>query len=96
MNLATDGDFSGTVIPYNFRYFVISCFKHAPWQDIDQVLLHEIIIIIFFTVFSSSEVLDKITSIRSKLPTAACWYRGEKRGNCEANQARIQDFEMGG
>ena len=49
-------------------------------QDIDQVLLHEII---FFLscVFSSSEVLGKITSIRSKLPTAACWPREEKRGN---------------
>ena len=37
------------------------------------------------SVFSSSEVLGKITSIRSKLPTAACWSREEKRGNCEAN-----------
>ena len=36
-------------------------------------------------VFSSSEVLAKITSIRSKLPTAACWCREKKRGNCEAN-----------
>ena len=36
------------------------------------------------SVFSSSEVLGKITSIRSKLPTAACWSREEKRGNCEA------------
>ena len=33
----------------------------------------------------SSEVLGKITSIGSKLPTAACWSREEKRGNCEAN-----------
>ena len=32
------------------------------------------------SAFSSSEVLDKITSIRSKLPTAACWSRKEKRG----------------
>ena len=39
------------------------------------------------SVFSSSEVLGKITSIRSKLPTAVCWSREEKRaGNCEANQ----------
>ena len=37
-----------------------------------QVLLHEI------SVFSSSEVLAKITSIRSKLPTAACWSREKK------------------
>ena len=36
-------------------------------------------------VFSSSEVLGKITSIRSKHPTAACWSREEQRGNCEAN-----------
>ena len=27
----------------------------------------------FLSVFSSSEVLAKITFIRSKLPTAACW-----------------------
>ena len=32
----------------------------------------------FFCVFSSSEVLAKITSIRSKLPTAACWSREKK------------------
>ena len=31
------------------------------------------------SVFSSSEVLAKITSIRSKLPTAACWSRKKKR-----------------
>ena len=37
------------------------------------------------SVFSSSEVLGKITSIWNKLPTAACWSREEKRGNCEAN-----------
>ena len=35
----------------------------------------------FLSVFSSSEVLGEITSIRSKLPTAACWPREEKRGN---------------
>ena len=29
-------------------------------------------------------MLGKITSIRSKLPTAACWSRKEKRGNCKA------------
>ena len=32
------------------------------------------------SVFSSSEVLGKITSIRSKLPTSACWSWEEKRG----------------
>ena len=37
------------------------------------------------SVFSSSGVLGKITSIRSKLPTAACWCQEEKRGNCEAD-----------
>ena len=36
-------------------------------------------------VFSSSEVFGKIASIRSKLPTAACWSGEEKRGKCEAN-----------
>ena len=36
------------------------------------------------SVFSSSEVLGKITSIRSKLvlPTAACWSREEKLALC--------------
>ena len=38
-------------------------------QDIDQVLLHE------DHFFLSSELLDKNASIRSKLPTAACWSR---------------------
>ena len=41
--------------------------------------------VFWFRVFSSIEVFGKITSIRSKLPTAACWSREEKRGNCEAN-----------
>ena len=57
----------------------------------DQVLLHEIILIL--SIFSSSEVLGKITSIRSKLPTAACWAREEKKGNCEANLLCVEsDF----
>ena len=38
-----------------------------------------------FSLFSSSEVLGKISSIRSKLPTAACWSGEEKRVTCEAN-----------
>ena len=33
---------------------------------------------VFLSVFSSSEVLAKITSIRSKLQTSACWPRGKK------------------
>ena len=37
------------------------------------------------SVFSSSEVLGKITSIRNKLVTVTCWSRKEKRGKCEAN-----------
>ena len=45
------------------------------------------------SVFSSSEVLGKITSVRSKLPTAACWSREEKRGNCEGNLLYVEsDF----
>ena len=40
------------------------------------------------SVFSSSEVLGSITSIRSKQPTAACWSREEKRGDCVANLLR--------
>ena len=46
-------------------------------QDIDQVLLHEITF--FVSVFSSSEVFRKNASIRRKLPTAACWFRGKKK-----------------
>ena len=57
-------------------------------QDIGQVLLYEIIF--FLSVFSSSEVLGKITSIWSKLPTAACWFREEMRGNCEANLLYVE------
>ena len=38
-------------------------------QDIDQVLLHG------DNFFLSSELLDKNASIRSNLPTAACWSR---------------------
>ena len=64
--------------------WAILLIREQRCQDIDQVLLHEII---FFCldVFSSSEDLGKITSIQSKLPTAACWSRKEKRGNSEAN-----------
>ena len=47
----------------------------------------------FLSLFSISEVLGKITSIRSKLPTAACWSREEKKGNCEANLLCVEtDF----
>ena len=59
----------------------ISPIREWRCQDIGQVLLNEINIFCF-SVFSSSEVLGKITSIRSKLPTAACWSREEKRGTC--------------
>ena len=60
-------------------------------QDIDQVLLHEIIL--FLNVFSSSEMWGKPSSIRSKLPTAACWSWEEKWGNCEANLLYVEsDF----
>ena len=61
----------------NFCLWLWAILPIRDWrcQDIDQVLLHEII---FFCVFSSSEVLAKITSIRSKLPTAACWSREKK------------------
>ena len=48
-----------------------------------KLLLHELFF--FLSVFSSSEVLAKITAIRSRLLTAACWSRGKKRGNFEAN-----------
>ena len=45
------------------------------------------------SVFSSTEVLGRNTSIRSKLLTVACWSREEKRGKCEANLLYIEsDF----
>ena len=45
------------------------------------------------SVFSSSEVLGKVTSIGSKLPTAAYWSWEEKRGNCEATLLYVEsDF----
>ena len=44
----------------------------------------------FLSVFSSRQVLGKITSIPSKLPTAACWSREEQRGNCEANLLYVE------
>ena len=38
-------------------------------------------------------MLAKITSIRSKLPTAACLSREKKRGNCEAKLLDVEsDF----
>ena len=46
----------------------------------------------FLTVYSSEE-LAEIISIRSKLPTAACWSPEKKRGNCEANLLYVEsDF----
>ena len=67
------------------------CEQLIRCQDIDQVLLHEIFF--FLSVFSISEVLGTITFIGSKLPTAACWSREGKRGNCEANLLYIEsDF----
>ena len=39
---------------------------------------------------SSLLVLRKNASIRSKLPTAACWSREEKRGKCEANMLYVK------
>ena len=53
--------------------YYVSNFADAK---IYQVLLHEIIF--FLSVFSNSEVLAKINSIRSKLPTAACWSQENK------------------
>ena len=73
---------------------VLFCEQFCPFADggakisIKSVSLHEAIFL-GLSAFSSSEVLGKITSIRSGLPTtqwtAACWSRHEKRGNCEAN-----------
>ncbi len=50
-----------------------------------KILLMSVLLFICLDVFNSSEVLGKITSVRSKLPTAACWSWEETRGNCEAN-----------
>ena len=65
--------------------------QHENEAEIKKVLLHKIFF--FLSVFSSREVLAKITSIWSKLPTAACWSREKKRGNCEANLLYVEsDF----
>ena len=64
----------------------------APAQDIDQVLLHRIIFC-SQCIQQQWSVSQKITSIRSKLPTAVCLSRGKKRGNCEANLLYVEsDF----
>jgi len=52
-------------------------------QDIDEVLLHGDHF--FLSAFSSSEVLSKNTSIRSKLPTAACWSREKREEGVKPN-----------
>ena len=50
---------------------LIMCLAAQLREQFSRVLLHEIIFF-FLSVFSSSELLGKITTIRSKLPTAAC------------------------
>ena len=70
MTLQEDKRFLCVWLLYNIY---VSNFADAK---IYQVLFHEIIF--FPSVFSSSEVLAKIPSIWSKLPTTACWSR-EKR-----------------
>ena len=50
-----------------------------------KILIKSVLLFICFDVFSNSEVLGKIDSIRSKLPSAACCSWEEKGGNCEAN-----------
>ena len=52
--------------------FADSRMKVPRYRSSPTLRLHEIIVFCL-GVFSSSEVLAKITSIRSKLPTAACW-----------------------
>ena len=62
------------------------------YQDVHHVLLYEIIL---FSVYSAAlnTLLGKNASIRSKLPTAACSSREEKRRKCEANLLYVKsDF----
>ena len=62
------------------------------YQDVHHVLLYEIIL---FSVYSAAlnTLLGKNASIQSKLPTAACSSREEKRRNCEANLLYVKsDF----
>ena len=70
------------------RQGIFMCLAALLCEQFSRALLHEIFF--FLSVFSSSEVLGKITSIRSKLPTAACWSQEEKRGNCEANLLYVE------
>ena len=87
MTLEDDKRFLSVWLLYYVSNFADSRMKVPRYQ----VLLHEIIFF-FLSVFSSSKVLAKITSIRSKLSTAAC-SREKKRGNCEANLLYVEsDF----
>ena len=52
------------------RQEIFMCLAAILSEQFSRVLLHEIIF--FLSVLSSSELLGKITSIRSKLLTAAC------------------------
>ena len=56
--------------------FADSRMKVPRYRSSPTLRLHEITF--FISVFSSGEVLAKITSIRSKLPTAACLSREKK------------------
>ena len=77
------------------RFFMYLAALLSEWrrQDNDQVLLHEIILFSQCIQVAAVRVSAKITSIRNKLPTAACWSRKKKGGNCEANLVYVKsDF----
>ena len=57
-------------------------------QDIDQVFLHG------DHFFLSSELLDKNASIRSKLPTAACWSRDITEENLKQTTLRAESLSI--
>ena len=78
-----------------FFFFMYLAALLSEWrrQDSDQVLLHEIIFFLQCIQAEAVRASAKITSIRNKLPTAACWSRKKKGGNCEANLVYVKsDF----
>jgi len=50
------------------------------------------VIIFFLRTFSSSEVFGKNVSIRSKLPTAACWSREKREEGVKPPQANHSQY----
>ena len=84
MTLEEDKRFLCVWLFYNVSNFAASRMEVTRYRSVKSNFMKRHFFFCF-SVFSSSEVLDKITSIQRILSTAACWSGEEKRGNCEAN-----------